>query len=182
MKKSKFNILIFLLTVLICDGTFASGQSIKSKRSTHSTAKTSIIQTVSYCDLLSNPRRYNKKIIRIKTIYLAGSEAATLDDPQCYQVRTLWVDFAPSYETCTPKKMQGEFHKILGPSSETLTDGGILMGRHRTAKVTFLGKFEVAHGFDWKKKDLAFNRGFGHLNSYPYRLIVTCLKHVEKAN
>lgn len=139
------------------------------------------IHTVSYCDLVRHPARYSKKVVRITATYFVGMEAAALEDFRCDEARSIWIDHDDSYKSCTRKEAKDELDKILGPS-ELRTENTVVLRAARSARVTFVGRFEVARKFNWKKRDYAFIGGFGHLNAYPYRLVVKCLEGVSEAN
>jgi hypothetical protein len=120
-------------------------------------------------------------MIRIAATYFVGMEAAALEDFHCDEDRSIWVDYDESYESCTKKEVEDNLDKILGPY-EIKTENSIGIMAARYARVRFVGKFEVARKFNWKKRDYAFIGGFGHLNAYPYRLVVKCLEQASAVN
>ena len=136
---------------------------------------------VSYCELIRYPARYSNQVIRIRANYFVGMEAAALEDFQCDEDRSIWIDYDKSYESCTKKEVEASLDKELGPS-EIKTGNSYGMAGARHARVTFVGRFEVARKFIWKNRDRVFNNGFGHANQYPYRLVVQCLEQVSSAN
>jgi len=43
----------------------------------------STVYTVSFCDLIRNPQRYDQKLVRVKAVYGSGIDTSALSDPSC---------------------------------------------------------------------------------------------------
>ena len=174
---------LILLAIMTVFGAWnhCHAQATNSREAKSQPSGAAKIPAVSYCDLVSRPTRYNRKVVRITATYFVGMEAAALEDFRCDEDRSIWVDYDKSYVSCTKKEVKGGLDKELGPS-EIKTENSYGIVGARRARVTFVGRFEVARKFIWKNRDRVFNNGFGHANQYPYRLVVRCLKQVLSAN
>jgi hypothetical protein len=124
------------------------------------------IASVSYCDLIRHPQRFNHKVVRVKGSLFGGMEVSALEDFGCDNDRSVWVEFVHSYKDCTPNEVYASFRNTFHPPSDSEA-----FGPHR-AEIVAIGKFEVAKRFKTQK-------GFGHLGGYPYRLTVKCLEQVQ---
>lgn len=124
------------------------------------------IPTVSYCELVRNPARYNQKFIRVHGIYqLAGGEYSNLHDPGCLNNPTVEENFRAEIETWV----------WFDDALETQTRPGIfkIFGQLRDlygwVDVIVVGKFlgSDKHG------------GYGHLNSGRFMLNVIRIEQVQ---
>jgi hypothetical protein len=110
--------------------------------------------TVAFCDLVSNPKLYDKKMVRMQAIAVGTSELQFLYDPEC-NGKEAWIDL--------------EFD-----SQETLEKVWPLLdfslGRHapRRAKVTVVGQFDGPN-----------KEGYGHLNSFRFHFRVMAVEKAE---
>lgn len=54
--------------------------------------------TVSLCDLVSDPERYDNQVVRVRAIFFRGMENAYLTDPTCADKDSyVWAEFDQSY-------------------------------------------------------------------------------------
>ena len=75
-------------------------QGTKVRNSKQSPAPAKPI-TVAYCELLSNPDPYERKVIRVKAIYSSHFEKSAIRDPNCNrEFLWTWVDFDEQNATC----------------------------------------------------------------------------------
>src|SRR5712691_6371889 len=55
--------------------------------------------SVSFCELIRDPERYDKKIVRTQALFGRNMENGYLYDPACTsQDASVWVEFDPAYE------------------------------------------------------------------------------------
>ena len=145
-----------------------SAHAQKSRRSSSSAKK---IPTVSYCELIRHPSRYNHKMVRVKANLFGGMEVSAFEDFQCNEDRSVWVEFDDAYKSCTTQETYKAFRSIFHGSES--------FGSHK-AEIVAVGRFEAAKKF--KNTPYAFgNSGFGHLNQYPYQFTVRCLEQMEES-
>jgi hypothetical protein len=181
MQKSLIRLSIALLISFAAMVAFGAWNNCRAQRVKNPPSAAAKIPTVSYCDLIRHPARYNKKVLRITATYFVGVEAAALEDFRCDEDRSIWIDYDDSYKSCTKKEVEDNLDKILGPF-EVKTENSVGLRAARYARVTFVGRFEAARKFNWRNRDRVFNNGFGHANQYPYRLVAQCLEQASRAN
>src|SRR5687768_3956830 len=89
MFKTQFlMILIFLLSVLAV--TAQENSSFAN------------VRTVSFCELVREPAKYDRHILRVRGNYLFRFEASNFSHVDCESMEnTAWVDFHPSAEAAT---------------------------------------------------------------------------------
>ena len=106
--------------------------------------------TVGFCDLISNSKVYEKKIVRTSALYFRNLENAYLYDPSCSSpTNYMWVELESSYgysEEATKKKFESVYCSKL-PCSLQKT------------RVTVVGRLEGPS-----------NGPYGHLDSYRIKL------------
>jgi len=138
------------------------------------------IPTVNYCDLIHNAASYDKKVIRVRALYVVGFEAAYLYDPVCTGESgsddRAWVEYSDSFESSSNPKVAKQFHNLL-KSSKSNKYG---LGR---VEVLFVGKFDgVRQTSELKIKDgktFKFSVGYGHMNGYDYQITVDAIEEVK---
>ena len=155
--------LIILATFILVISPFVYAQKIE-----HSSSPTKTIPTVSYCELIRNPDRYDRKTIRVKATLLVSFEVSTLEDSQCDIGRSIWVEFDGSHNSCTPKRVRKSFDNIFNSSE---------VGRSTRGEIIAIGRFEMARKIGTRPTP----SGFGHLDQYPYQLTIKCLEQVHPA-
>jgi hypothetical protein len=138
------------------------------------------IPTVNFCDLIHNAASYDKRVIRVRALYVVGFEAAYLYDPVCNgeagSVNRTWVEYSDSFEKSSDPKVAKRFHSLLKSSS----DNKYGLGR---VEVVFVGKFDgVRQTAELKIKDgktLKFSVGYGHMNGYDYQITVDTIEEAK---
>jgi hypothetical protein len=69
------------------------------------------LPVLGYCDLIADPVRYNAQVVRVRATYLHGYEHSLFSGDGCDDHRT-WVDFSPSYQTNTAKRVRETFASL----------------------------------------------------------------------
>jgi hypothetical protein len=139
------------------------------------------VPTVDYCELLRDPATYDKKVIRVKVLYVAGFEVAAFEHPQCDEERSTWVEFDQSESSCTDKKMRKAFNALFNPPRKRKKGVYEIPGPAR-AEMIVVGRFEgprpcIPIGPEGRR----VLTGHGHLNAYKYKFVVQCVKQVKAA-
>ena len=125
------------------------------------------IPTVTYCDLIKNAARYDKKIVRVRAIYFNEFERTFLYDEIC---KTDQPPFAPEK---VPAETWAQWDKSLltkGDSEEAKTNHQ-LKGFGRK-DITVVGKFDSTNG----QGDANVPNLFGHLNCCRYQFSIMRLE------
>lgn len=174
MKRKHFRIVNL---ILICAATLSASLACHTFR--NSTEQTSAAQppiaqpnpspraletpTVSYCELIRNPQRYNEKLVRVHAHYRVGFEVSYLYDLECVKDKTpvekaraqqeTWLNFDHAHESCWRSAM-AKLHEARGR-------------RGATAEVTLVGKFS-------ELKNLQGPRPDGK-----YQFVAQCLERVK---
>lgn len=117
----------------------------------HGPASASVID-VSFCDLVRQPKLYDRKIVRVKAIYRYGFEWSELYCLGCREAGIIWVELGDSFESNTKKKIASKV-KDVG-------DNG------RTVKIVAVGIFYT-------------DGGYGHLGAYKYKYVIDYLEQAE---
>jgi hypothetical protein len=111
------------------------------------------IATVNFCDLLSNPERYDKKIIRTTAIYETYYHGTFLYKLSCKSAdANINAEFTNSSQFKTSSIVERQLEKVMSHSERT--------GAAR-ANVTVVGRFNNWNGF-----------GYGHLDSSRFQFDV----------
>ena len=113
---------------------------------------------VGFCELVSNPARYNNKIVRTEAVFWSNKENVALysldcDDPN----KNAWAEFDESY-VYTNESVQKKLVEVLCPRTQCPVSKAV---------VGIVGRFE------WPNE-----QGYGHLNDYRFRFSIM---RVEKA-
>jgi hypothetical protein len=117
------------------------------------------IPTVDYCDLIRNPALYDGKEIRLRGVYtVSGKSDSSFFSSSCGSGTSLWVDFGPTYQSCTKPA-------LVKRLAEMVRKSGWRWGRphvtvivvvYRRAAVEFVGTFRAANPY--KRPDAESNR------------------------
>ena len=137
------------------------------------------IPTVAYCDLLGKPDDYDGKIIRIRAEYNSGFEHSVFSDSACVKAwdakKLIWVEFDESVNVNTrPKTLKkfeaARFHQPVNDKGEIDVE--------KWQKEQWLNWYVelMVVGEFRKSKDPDF--GFGHMNAYPYKIVVSKIEDV----
>jgi hypothetical protein len=170
MKISKNLIATLTLTVpLFCVARADSGQKPEKE-----------IPTVSYCDLLRDPAKYDKMTVRLTALYTRGFEISALDDPKCNSQKSTWVEFDPASRQCTKAIIQKEYGRVFYPPRKK-EKGVIEMPGPERAELTVVGQFNgpkpgIPIGLEGKR----VLTGYGHLAGFDYQFIIKCIEHVKR--
>jgi hypothetical protein len=137
------------------------------------------IPTVSYCDLVSKPADFDRKIVRVKAKYTASFEGSIMEDSQCNSKYT-WVRFELAYEASTNREVLNEFQRLTDTSPETTREGGVLYPS-RQVQVTWIGRFDgVKRRFkNAPKEDPGV--GYGHMGGYDFQFNVLKVESVSSS-
>lgn len=107
------------------------------------------ISTVSYCELVGDPKRYDQETVRVSAIHVVGFERSYLMDNGCPE--QTWTILVPDDSACSVD--------IPTPSLPVDRRGG-------TRSVTVVGRFYGERG------------RYGHLGQYPFKFDVVCIEAV----
>jgi hypothetical protein len=138
------------------------------------------IPTVNYCDLIHNAASYDRKVIRVRALYVVGFEAAYLYDPACNgksgSDKRVWIEYSDSFEKSSKPEVERQFHGLLKSSKDNKYSPG-------RVEVVFVGKFDgVRQITELKRKDekiVKLSVGYGHLNGYDYQITVDAIEEVK---
>lgn len=128
------------------------------------------VPTVSYCELIKNPSKYDHKVVRVQAIYFNAFERSYLYDETCE------TNKSPTAPEKVPAETWAEWDKSFvskGDSEEAKLNRG-LMGFGRK-DVTLIGKFNSTN----EQGEVIGPNRFGHLNCCPYQFSIMRL---EKLN
>jgi hypothetical protein len=139
------------------------------------------IPVVDYCELLRTPDLYDKKIIRLRALYVRGFEVAAFEHPQCDEARSVWVEFDQSEPSCTDKKIRKAMQAIFNPPRKRKR-GVIEIGGPERAELLAVGRFEGPRpGIPVGSQGRKIFTGHGHMNEYKYKFVVQCVEQVKAA-
>jgi hypothetical protein len=128
------------------------------------------IPTVNFCDLVHNPEKFDKQILRTQAIIYYGFEASVLYVTACDKFDT-WASYDSTYDE---KAKEGrKLYKLLtkGKYSDYKRADVIIVGRFDGRRQQF--SLTLKNG-----KNFSYSMGYGHLNVYPYQFTIM---RVEKA-
>jgi hypothetical protein len=139
------------------------------------------IPTVTYCDLLRKPSFYDKKVVRVRVLYVTGFEVSAFEDPKCDENRSTWVEFGRDYRTCTTKSVDANLESIINPPRKDIPGVLEIPGATR-AELVVVGEFNGPKpGIRIGPEGRRVLTGHGHLGSYPYRFVVKCVEEAKPA-
>lgn len=108
--------------------------------------------TVTFCELLKHPERYNGKVIHTRAVFRrTGEEVAEFYCSKCLYLGKVYFDYDENYESQTQPKV---WQTIL---------------REGTVNIIMTGRFQVAN----------VGEGFGHLGMWHYKFIVSRIERVN---
>lgn len=123
------------------------------------------VPTVAFCELISHPELYDKKVVRTEAISAVGIESQVLYDPQCSTAETrVWVTQDAAWEKAD-KKLQAAYLALLFDEN----NNRIPRGRSGRAKAVLTGRLEASN-----------KNGYGHLNQYRFQFVIMGIEKVEK--
>ncbi len=111
------------------------------------------IPTVSYCELVRNPRSYADTLVRVRATWVYGFEITALYDIACLdRDNRAWFETLDEDKLCSASKKN--FNKLKKEG-------------FAKADVIVVGK-------------LYSGERFGHLNGYNYKFVVSCLESAKQ--
>ena len=139
------------------------------------------VSTVDYCALLREPAAYDKKVVRVKALYVAGFEVSAFEQPSCDEKRSTWVEFDRSESSCTDKKVRKAFDAIFNPPRKRKKGVYEIPGPTR-AEMVVVGSFEGPRpGIPIGPEGRRVLTEYGHLNAYKYKFVAQCVEQVKAA-
>ena len=142
------------------------------------------IPTVEHCAVVANPELYDGKEIRVRGIYsVCGTNDSKFFSSSCSDGKTLWVDFNPTYQSCSqPKavKSLAEMTRKSGPRFRA--HGSVIFLDYRAAEVEFVGKFTASNPY--KKSEAPesielFAPSRPNRERYDFVFNVSCVERVK---
>ena len=104
---------------------------------------------VEYCDLMAKSSLYDGKEIRLRgTYFVMGNNNSRFFSSSCTD-KTLWVDFDPSYESCSARTRVKALATMRRKSGWRWARPHVTVieGRSRSAEVEFTGRFVASNPF-----------------------------------
>ncbi len=95
------------LTVLLIAAPNASAANQTQRPNSRSAQVPKHVPTVTFCELVRHPVRYDGKIVRLRVKYLVGGETRVVYDKRCEG--EAWVEFDHVFDTCTEKNVRERF-------------------------------------------------------------------------
>lgn len=153
---------VIISVLLLCATALAVGEDAQRRRKPKIKSK---VTTVAFCELISHPELYSKKIVRTEAISAIGIESQVLYDPQCSTKETrTWVTQDAAWEKAD-KKLQKAYFDLLFDEN----NNRIPRGRSGRAKVVLIGRLEASN-----------KNGYGHLNQYRFQFVIMGIEKVER--
>jgi len=151
--------------------------------------------TVNYCQLIRNPTLYDQKVVRLRATYVrSGSETSKLYNFECDYYGSTWVEFKPTYESCTKREQLKKLARMERESRPypKKSHPSVIIINFRRAEVVFVGKFEAALpekvGEEKELPDLQLSPNnlfstvktdYAHYYHYKHLLTVNCVERVK---
>jgi hypothetical protein len=150
------NIYISIMGLLLVLGSL----SCKSELSAQKKKESPLPEHVEFCELTRKPDQYRNKMIQTEAIFSANSENTALYSPECRSAgEYMWAVFDPSY-TNTDDSVKKKFDKLGCPRPPCASV---------TIKMSVVGRFEGPS-----------QEGYGHLNRYRFRFVITRIISVDQ--
>ncbi len=164
MNRRLLSAMVAVLLLLLCATTLiVTGDA--QRRHKPRIKPSSKVPIVAFCELISHPELYDKRVVRTEAISAIGIESQVLYDPQCSTAETrVWVTQDAAWEK-GDKKLQAAYLALLFDEN----NNRIPRGRSGRAKAVLTGRFEASN------KD-----GYGHLNQYRFQFAITGIEKVER--
>ncbi len=142
------------------------------------------IPTVDHCALIANPGSYDGQQIRLRGIYSAcGKDDSKFFSSSCSGGKTLWVEFDPSYQSCSGRKAVNSLLAMIRKSgARPKPHSSLVLLDYRAANVEFVGRFIASNPYGKEELSLA-NLPLGPIRSnragYDFIFRVSCVERVE---
>ena len=147
-----------VVLVAICDCT------VKGSKGTENNAEDDVVATVTYCELLKHPERFDNKVVRVNAVFEQGFEKSSLSDKEgCSKGKPTsgsaqsetWVNYDKSFV-------------MEGDSDEAKANRNVYgFGKWL---ITAVGRFRRAEG----------PQRFGHLGCCRYEFALIKIENSEK--
>ena len=135
--------------------------------------------SVTFCELVKSPDRYNKTVVRTQAILLEGPEHSVLYDPECINHSNLtWVEWAAYSQalTAAQKSVRKKLKSYLKSQDRArITVVGTFDARPEVAAPKNLSP-EVAEAVRRNNEQA----GFGHLGCCPHQLAPITIEAVNR--
>lgn len=163
-KRQFLTILIFLLSVLTV--TAQEKSSFVN------------VPTVSYCELVREPAKYDKQTLRVRGNYLVRFEVSNFSHVDCESSEnTAWLEFDQSAEEATDPKVLKKLRR-LGKTKQRNRSIKYYFGGAKT-EILVIARFDgikPTHTVKSQNETTTRAFGFGHLSAYNYRLTVLAIE------
>jgi len=140
------------------------------------------LPTVESCALIADPTQYDGREIRVTGVYsVCGTSDSKFFSSSCSS-KTLWVEFAPNYQSCSDAKAISALTELRKKSGFRWARPhvSVVTAVYRAANVQFVGRFRASNPYAQEVRDLPV---FGRTNSiranYDFVLEVSCIERVK---
>ena len=178
----KLGIIIFTIFLIYIGNNGIKGQTPFIEEERGNSNDLYNVVNVNYCELLDNPKVYDKQIVRITTLYRNGFELSEFYDLNCSSKGSIWVEFDDGLKQFTRKSVLKLFHKNLNPK-RTRKKGVIeIEGLAQKIAITVVGQFNAPlPGIligppDNQKRILT---GYGHMGAFNYLFTIKSIETVK---
>ncbi len=164
MNRRLLSAMVAVLLLLLCATPLVVTGDAQRKRKP-GIKPSSKVPLVAFCELISHPKLYDKRIVRTEAISAVGVESQVLYDPQCSTAETrVWVTQDAAWEKAD-KKLQAAYLALLFDEN----NNRIPRGRSGRAKAVLIGRLEASN-----------KNGYGHLNQYRFQFVIMGIEKVER--
>lgn len=132
------------------------------------------LETVSVCQLTSEWKKYDHRIVRIEAVYASGRESNEVYDIGCASgENTAWAEFPATAEKATPQQLLDKLNRLLRSESRARI---IAVGEFAGPK-----KVEIPPNTPPKVADAmrAVNSRYGHQNRWDFLFVFSKIEKVE---
>jgi hypothetical protein len=142
------------------------------------------IPTVDHCALIANPAAYDGKEIRLRGVYSAcGKDDSKFFNSSCTGGKTLWVEFDPSYQSCSePGAVKSLLGMIRKSGARPKPHSSVVLLNYRAANVEFIGRFIASNPYGNEELSPA-NLPLGPIRpnraGYDFIFHVSCVERVK---
>jgi len=147
---------LFLVAMLTFSAVLGMGQEL--------TTDLRQIPTVGFCELVKNPNRYDKQVVRTTAIYVAYYHGTYIYDPGC---KTAAANVDAEFEVIsrfkTSSLVERRLQELLSHSEKN--------GRSGRARVTIVARFNNWNGV-----------GYGHLDYSRFQVVVMLIENAKSVS
>ena len=138
---------------------------------------------IRFCDLLANPERFDKKLVKVRAIYVSGFEASYFYDPPCEKDpgnNHIFGLFPDSFENLATFAESRKLKRILSSKSKTGNQNLRYSTYSRRAEITIVARFDGKPlGTRITKRGTETQDGYGPLG-YQTQLVVKRFEKVRE--